>query len=98
MNSSRAGSRLLCSLAVLGLMVATTGRAQNTGAPTGVAAPSDQASRQSGLSQLPESDAASRHMPAVPARTEEGELGGSSFRIWSGVPTSPERSPRFETE
>lgn len=74
-------------------------QAQNVGSPTGVvpkpAAPGTVAAppKETGLSQLPESDVnpPPRLSPPVPVRTEEGKLGGSSFRIDlpKGSATSP---------
>ncbi len=50
-------------------------RTASSGSPSGAGV-----QRAGGLSQLPEADAA-RSGPAIPLRTEEGEIGGSSFRI-----------------
>ncbi len=76
--------RLPCALAPIALLLAAAPvGAQNVGAPTGVTPrkPAVQAPRQTGLSRLPEADAPTRAAAAVPVRTEEGELDGSSFRI-----------------
>ncbi len=71
------------------------GDAQDTGAPTGVTpkAPAANPPQPSGLSQLGETDSLSPVHPsaAVPVRTEEGQLGGSSFRI--DVPKEMPGSP-----
>ena len=68
--------------------------AQAMGAPTGVTpkGPATDAPRPTGLSQLPEADSASLNKLSalVPARTEEGQLGGSSFRI--DIPSATDTS------
>lgn len=59
-------------------------RAQNVGAPVGVTqrAPAQESGQTNGLTQLPDTDAASGRTPVlVSARTEEGQLNGSAFRI-----------------
>ncbi len=59
-------------------------RAQNVGAPTGVTPqkPAAQPPKQTGLSQLQDAEPApQRPGTLLPARTEEGELAGSAFRI-----------------
>ncbi len=69
------------------LLFCPAATAQNTGAPTGVVpqstAPAKAAAPSNGLTQLQETESPAnvKAPSAVPAATEEGELGGSSFRI-----------------
>ncbi|RRA48003.1 alpha/beta fold hydrolase [Acidipila sp. EB88] len=69
--------------AVAGLQWPTRGMAQAVGAPQGVVPPRAAPPKPTGLSQLSETESAqpTRAAAAVAVKTEEGDLGGSDFRI-----------------